>query len=184
MGRPLNPKILNFMKKNIISFSLLIVISIAGYAQKTDAYGGFMDIKGEKTGYFHAEQINDRWSLVTPDGHAFYGIGMAHPITGFTQSAVHFVFADDQEAWLKGSIQRMRDLGFNVTEIANADRMDYPTTRIIDYTGNPYTTQYLVNLLDLTQSQVLFQTLPDGEVDVALVIGYDWQALLAKLSSD
>jgi hypothetical protein len=101
------------MKKNLISFSLLIVISIAGYAQKTDAYGGFMDIKGEKTGFFHAEQINDRWSLVTPDGHAFYGIGMAHPVTGFTQSAVHFVFADDQEAWLKGSIQRMRDLGFN-----------------------------------------------------------------------
>lgn len=76
------------------------------------------------------------------------------------------------------------DLGFNVTEISNADRMDYPTTRIVDYTGNPYTTQYLVTLLDLTQSQVLFQTLPDGEVDVALVIGYDWQALLAKLSFD
>ena len=78
----------------------------------------------------------------------------------------------------------LRDLGFNVTEIANADRMDYPTTRIIDYTGNPYTTQYLVNLMDLTQSQVLFQTLPDGDVDVALVIGYDWQPLLAKLSSN
>jgi len=62
--------------------------------------------------------------------------------------------------------------------------MDYPTTRIVDYTGNPYTTQYLVTLLDLTQSQVLFQTLPDGEVDVALVVGYDWQALLAKLSAD
>ena len=78
----------------------------------------------------------------------------------------------------------LREMGFNVTEIANADRMDYPTTRIVDYTGNPYTTQYLVTLLDLTQSQVLFQTLPEGEVDVALVIGYDWQALLAKLSSD
>jgi hypothetical protein len=38
--------------------------------------------------------------------------------------------------------------------------------------------------MDLTQSQVLFQTLPDGEVDVAIVIGYDWQILLAKLSSD
>jgi LCP family protein required for cell wall assembly len=76
------------------------------------------------------------------------------------------------------------DLGFNVTEIANADRMDYPTTRIVDFTGNPYTTQYLVTLLDLTQSQVLFQTLPDSEVDIALVIGYDWQALFPKLSTD
>jgi LCP family protein required for cell wall assembly len=74
-------------------------------------------------------------------------------------------------------------LGFNVTEIANADRMDYPTTRIIDYTGNPYTTQYLVDLMDLTQSQILFQTLPDNEIDLALVVGYDWFELVAKLSA-
>jgi hypothetical protein len=62
--------------------------------------------------------------------------------------------------------------------------MDYPTTRIIDYTGNPYTTRYLVDLLDLTQSQVLFQSFPDSEVDVAIVIGYDWQVLLAKLATE
>jgi LCP family protein required for cell wall assembly len=72
-------------------------------------------------------------------------------------------------------------LGFNVTEVANADRMDYPTTRIIDYTGNPYTTQYLVDLMDLTQSQILFQTLPDNEIDLALVVGYDWVDLMSKL---
>lgn len=74
-------------------------------------------------------------------------------------------------------------LGFNVTEVANADRMDYPTTRIIDYTGNPYTTQYLVELMDLTQSQILFQTLPDNEIDLALVIGYDWVELMSKLAA-
>ena len=101
------------MKKNLISISLFIIISIASYAQQTDAYGGFLGIKGEKTGFFHVEQINNRWWMVTPEGNGFYGIGLAHPITGFTQSAVHFTFAGDQEAWLKGSIQRMRDLGFN-----------------------------------------------------------------------
>ena len=74
-------------------------------------------------------------------------------------------------------------LGFNVTEIANADRMDYPTTRIIDYTGNPYTTQYLVDLMDLTQSQILFQTLPENEIDLALVVGYDWVDLISKLAA-
>ncbi len=61
--------------------------------------------------------------------------------------------------------------------------MDYPTTRIIDYTGNPYTTQYLVELLDLTQSQILFQTLPDNEIDLALVVGYDWFDLMSKLAA-
>ena len=77
----------------------------------------------------------------------------------------------------------LTELGFNVTLIANADRLDYPTTRIVDYTGNPYTVQYLVDLMDLTQSQVLFQTLPGNEVDVALVIGYDWFELFSKLSN-
>ena len=63
--------------------------------------------------FFHAEQINGRWWLVTPEGHGFYGVGMSHPITGFTKSAVLFVYGGDQEAWFKGSIQRMRDLGYN-----------------------------------------------------------------------
>lgn len=76
----------------------------------------------------------------------------------------------------------LRALGFNVTVVGNADRMDYPTTRIVDYTGNPYSTQYLVELLGLTQSQVLFQTVPGNEIDLALVIGYDWLQLLPKLS--
>jgi LCP family protein required for cell wall assembly len=74
-------------------------------------------------------------------------------------------------------------LGFTVTEIGNADRMDYPTTRIVDYTGNPYTAQYLVDLMNLTQSQVLFQTVPDNEIDLALVVGYDWQQLYARLQA-
>lgn len=76
----------------------------------------------------------------------------------------------------------LTELGFNITEIANADRMDYPTTRIIDYTGNPYTTKYLVDLMELTQSQILFQTLPDNEIDLALVVGYDWIGLMSKLA--
>jgi LCP family protein required for cell wall assembly len=77
----------------------------------------------------------------------------------------------------------LTSLGFNVTVIANADRLDYPTTRIVDYTGNPYTVQYLVELMDLTQSQVLFQTLPGNDVDLALVIGYDWFDLFPKLTN-
>lgn len=72
-------------------------------------------------------------------------------------------------------------LGFNVVEISNADRMDYPQTRVIDYTGNPYTTQYLLELMDLTQSQILFQTLPDSQIDLALIVGYDWYEVLPKL---
>lgn len=77
----------------------------------------------------------------------------------------------------------LRELGFNVTQVSNADRMDYPTTRVVDYTGNPYTTLYLMKLMDLTQSQILFQSIPDAEIDVALVVGYDWLEILHKLSA-
>jgi len=30
-------------------------------AQELDTYGGFTDVTGEKTGFFHTEKIDDRW---------------------------------------------------------------------------------------------------------------------------
>ena len=33
-------------------------------ASKLDPYGGFTDVKGEKTGFFHAQKIGDRWWLL------------------------------------------------------------------------------------------------------------------------
>ena len=94
----------------ILSFALVANIT---QGTELDTFGGFTDIKGKKTGFFHTEKIDDRWWLITPEGHGFWGIGMAHPITGFTQSAVTFTFRGSQEAWLRGTIQRMRDLGYN-----------------------------------------------------------------------
>lgn len=41
-----------------------------------DAYGGWTGLKGTKTGFFHAEQLGGRWWLVTPEGNAFYTIGL------------------------------------------------------------------------------------------------------------
>ncbi|MEM0897639.1 MAG: hypothetical protein AAGJ79_12230 [Verrucomicrobiota bacterium] len=90
----------------------LWAVSDASSAE-VDTYGGFTDIKGKATGFFHTEKIDDRWWLITPEGNAFWGMGIAHPITGFTQSAVTFVYDGDQEAWLKDTIERMRDLGYN-----------------------------------------------------------------------
>jgi hypothetical protein len=83
------------------------------HSAELDSYGGFTDIKGEKTGFFHSEKIDGRWWLVTPEGNAFWGMSIAHPITGFSKSAVTFAYKGDQEAWLKGSIERVRDLGYN-----------------------------------------------------------------------
>jgi LCP family protein required for cell wall assembly len=67
----------------------------------------------------------------------------------------------------------LRGLGVNVVEVGNADRMDYTKTVIVDYTGNPYTSRYLMTLLELDPSQILFQTVPDSPVDVAVICGPD-----------
>jgi hypothetical protein len=42
-----------------------------------DAYGGWLGLSGKTTGFFHVEQLQNRWWLITPAGHAFYSLSMA-----------------------------------------------------------------------------------------------------------
>jgi len=70
--------------------------------------------------------------------------------------------------------QYLEGQGLNVVEIGNADRLDYARSFIIDYTGNPYTRQYLMQLSDLTESQILSQTDPSSDVDISIILGADW----------
>lgn len=65
--------------------------------------------------------------------------------------------------------------GLNVTNVGNADRLDYAKSIIIDYTGKPYTSKYLMDLMGLSESQILSQSNPDSTVDVAVILGADWQ---------
>ncbi|RDS79112.1 beta-agarase [Dyella monticola] len=62
-----------------------------------DAYGGRQDIALTRTGWFHTQQANDRWWLVTPDGHAFFSLGVNAVTSGDTRTYVQgreFMFAD------------------------------------------------------------------------------------------
>ena len=91
------------------------LLPLAGTAlgQQLDQYGGFLDIKGEKTGFFHTQRIGGRWWLVTPDGHGFFGIGISHPITSMSEGAITFSYEGDQQEWMRDGIRKMRALGFN-----------------------------------------------------------------------
>ena len=111
-------------------FSLFTCASSIG--QELDSFGGFADIKGEKTGFFHTQKIDDRWWLVTPEGHGFFGIGLSHPVTGFSKGTVTYSYNGDQEAWLRDGIKKMRELGYNCvwsgpysTERARFGYVDY-----------------------------------------------------------
>ncbi len=60
-----------------------------------DQYGGWKKIKGQATGYFHAEEINGRWWLVTPEGNAFIAAGVNSINYGANQAKL----AKEFEAW-------------------------------------------------------------------------------------
>ncbi|QWT20112.1 hypothetical protein KPL74_20505 [Bacillus sp. NP157] len=45
--------------------------------QGLDRFGGRTDIPGlQATGFFHTQKHGDRWWLVTPEGHAFFSLGV------------------------------------------------------------------------------------------------------------
>ena len=65
------------------------------------------------------------------------------------------------------------DQGVNVTDTGNAsDKSD--TTVIIDYTGKPYTVQYLVDLLNIQPNSIYSRYDPNSKVDIAILLGTDW----------
>jgi hypothetical protein len=67
-------------------------------ASGLDAYGGRLDVHGlNKTGWFHTQKTADRWQLVTPDGHAFFSLGVNAVIVDGGRSYIEgreFMFHD------------------------------------------------------------------------------------------
>jgi LCP family protein required for cell wall assembly len=62
-----------------------------------------------------------------------------------------------------------------ITVIGTGDSPDQQTsTLVIDYTGNPYTLKYLVDLMGISENKILHRFDPASEVDVVVILGYDW----------
>lgn len=62
--------------KWLITFFLLFLLTPAYSWAQYDTYGGWSKLQGKKTGFFHIEQINERWWLVTPEGNVFFAKGV------------------------------------------------------------------------------------------------------------
>jgi hypothetical protein len=45
---------------------------------------------------------------------------------------------------------------------------------IIDYTGKPYTVNYLVQLLNIQANSIYSRYDPNSETDIAIILGLDW----------
>lgn len=65
-------------------------------------------------------------------------------------------------------------LNFHIVDVADAGTL-YDNTLIIDYAGKRYTSKHLATLLKLPLSNVLTGSSPDGEYDVTLILGNDFE---------
>lgn len=68
----------------------------------------------------------------------------------------------------------LQSQGANVVGTQNSEYTQF--TKIIDYTGNPYTDKYLVDLMNITPYSISLQYDPNSPVDVLIILGDDWAA--------
>lgn len=83
-----------------------------------DRYGGDLRYPREATGFFRTEKSEDGWRLVTPDGHPFFIVGIAH----VDDSALKYAESIDvyrqrygsRASWISDCVvASLRDWGFN-----------------------------------------------------------------------
>ena len=66
----------------------------------------------------------------------------------------------------------LKSQGANVISTGDGEKVTY--TRVIDYTGNPYTLRYLVDLMKITPYSIISEYNPTSQVDVVVLLGDDW----------
>ena len=66
----------------------------------------------------------------------------------------------------------LQSQGANVVGTQNSEYTTF--TKIIDYTGKPYTDRYLVDLMQITPYSIFSQYDPNSQVDVLVILGDDW----------
>jgi LCP family protein required for cell wall assembly len=67
----------------------------------------------------------------------------------------------------------LKNEGVNVVEPADAPEA-YSYTTLISYTGKPYTTKYLIELMNIEPNRFYLRYDPSSQVDIAVYLGYDW----------
>ncbi len=77
-----------------------------------DRYGGWTKSQGRKTGFFHTEQIDGRWWLVSPEGNVFFSKGVDHVNYAPEADSSPAPPADTAE-WARMATRQLRGWNFN-----------------------------------------------------------------------
>ncbi len=101
------------MKTLNILILLLVATGLSTPAAPAyDVYGGWLQMTGTKTGYFHTQQIEGRWWLVTPEGNVFFSKGVDN-VNYSPEAKSSPKPPADTAAWAKTASSQLRDWGFN-----------------------------------------------------------------------
>jgi hypothetical protein len=84
----------------------------SGQTEGYDRFGGWLKVSGTKTGYFHAEQIDGRWWLVTPEGNGFFSKGVDN-VNYRPEAASSPKAPADPEAWAAAAARQLLEWNFN-----------------------------------------------------------------------
>jgi LCP family protein required for cell wall assembly len=67
----------------------------------------------------------------------------------------------------------LMEQGYQVVEFGDADRLDYPSTVIVDYTGKNFTLEQLVDWFHVTPENVRHSPNLRSQIDVRVIVGQD-----------
>jgi agarase len=101
--------------KRIIGICLLALVAIPVQAQY-DNYGGWLKLQGKKTGFFHTEQIDGRWWLVTPEGNVFISKGVCE-VTPAWHRRARPMPQDEWKKWAQHTVEQLKGWNFNTISV-------------------------------------------------------------------
>jgi hypothetical protein len=94
-----------------------LLFSAGGVASEDlfDNFGGYRKIQTDPTGFFAAEKIGPRWFLFTPEGNAFYsiGVGRVSSILPHQIGMLEGEYDNSVFKWGRETISRLKRCGIN-----------------------------------------------------------------------
>ncbi len=109
----------------VICPASVLVLILAGFqssAATWDTYGGWPELKGKQTGFFHTQQIQGCWWLVSPEGNAFFSKGVDH-IAFAPESDSSPKAPDNPAVWAKTTAEQLRGWNFNTAGAWSAPQL-------------------------------------------------------------
>jgi hypothetical protein len=103
----------------ILSFGLAVFFATLGFARQGethDRYGGVRSLRAEPTGWFRVAPIHGRWFFITPEGHAFFSLGVTHTVECTTRDERDLFttkYGRDEARLSAFFLARLQDWGYN-----------------------------------------------------------------------